>query len=486
MQMKRYIVAGLLLTTLLTNCNSNEWDVTSDLSVDKTDPTTGLTPLAEQEGMDYAPLYWSVYGKLRQQEKDGSYPNIFTEADWDEAIDYVATNLKPYGYDMLVTDGFASMTGDNGYMTRYSHSQKDNSSAEIQLTDIIAKLKAKGLKLGVYDSPFWLHYTNPNAIIPGTDGITVGSLRYNEAIDTDVLHPATDEKFWWVVTDHPGAEQFFEGFFKHYADLGVKFIRMDFLSWYEDGMNYTDKIDKGYGRERYVKGLQWINKYAKKYGIYVSLVMPHLKNNAIIEQVAGNMIRIDADVLEGTWYRFSDNNRGSLRGGWPNSENAFDGFINWSKVSGRQKVRLDGDFIRIGTFDTDDEKMSAVSLPLMAGGPISVTDLPSQDDVKFFQNTEMLALQKNGFAGKPLKRDLWNTDGEIWYGQMKDGSWVVGLFNREQNAATRSVALSQMGLSGTWNVRNLWTHADEPAVTDKIEANISAHGCKIIKLTKAQ
>lgn len=28
-------------------------------------------------------------------------------------------------------------------------------------------------------------------------------------------------------------------------------------------MNYSDQIDRGYGRERYVKGLQWINKYAK-------------------------------------------------------------------------------------------------------------------------------------------------------------------------------------------------------------------------------
>ena len=477
-------IFSLALATLLLSCNSNEWDVSSDLSVDKEDPTIGLTPMAEQEGMDYAPLYWSVYGALRQQEKDGSYPNIFTEADWDKAIDYVATNLKPYGYDMLVTDGFASMTGENGYMTHYSHTEKDENSSQVELSTIIAKLKAKGLKLGVYDSPFWLHYTNPDVIIPGTDGITVGSLRYDPTKDTDVLHPNKNDQFGWVVTDHPGAEQFFEGFFKHYADLGVKFIRIDFLSWYEDGMNYSDQIDRGYGRERYIKGLQWINKYAQKYGVYVSLVMPHLKNNAIIEKYAGNMIRIAADVLEGSWYRFSDNNRGTLRGGWPNSENAFDGFINWSKISGRNKVRLDGDFIRIGSFDNDDEKMSAVSLPLMAGGPIAVTDLPTGHDLTFFQNEEMLALQKDGFVGQPLKRDLWSSDGEIWYGQMKDGSWVVGLFNREQSAATRTLELSKIGLSGSWKARDLWKHVDEGTVTDKIEAIIPSHGCKIIKLSK--
>lgn len=482
--MKTHIFSILALATLLLSCNNNEWDVSSDLTVDKEDPTVGLTPLAEQKDMDKAPFYWSVYGSLRQQEKDGSFPNIFTEDDWDKAIDYVATNLKPYGYDMLVTDGFASMSGDNGYMTRYSHIRKDEGSPEVELSTIIAKLKAKGLKLGVYDSPFWLHYNNPDAIIPGTDGIKVSSLRYDPAKDKDVLHPDKEDKFWWVVTDHPGAEQFFEGFFKHYADMGVKFIRMDFLSWYEDGMNYTDQIDKGYGRERYVKGLQWVNKYAQKYGIYVSLVMPHLKNNAIIEKYCGNMIRIDADALEGSWYRFSDNNRGSLRGGWPNSENAFDGFVNWSKISGRQKVRLDGDFIRIGSYANDDEKMSVISLPLMAGGPVSVTDMPTGHDLTFFQNKEMLALQNDGFVGQPLARDLWNTDGEIWYGQMKDGSWVIGLFNRSEAAATRSVTLSRMGISGEWKMRDLWKHADEGTVSDKIEAEIPAHGCKIIKLTK--
>ena len=125
--MKKYLIAALALAALMTSCNSNTWDVTSDLSVDKVDPTQGLTPLAQDPGMDYAPLYWSVYGALRQQEKDGSFPNIFTEKDWDEAIDFVATKLKPYGYDMLVTDGFAAMGGDNGYMTRYSRSPRSSS-----------------------------------------------------------------------------------------------------------------------------------------------------------------------------------------------------------------------------------------------------------------------------------------------------------------------------------------------------------------------
>ena len=79
----------------------------------------------------------------------------------------------------------------------------------------------------------------------------------------------------------------------------------------------------------------------------------------------------------------------------------------------------------------------------MAGGPISITDMPTGNDLTFFQNDELLALQKDGFVGKPLERNLWNTDGEVWYGQMKDGSWVIGLFNRDQAAATRSIDLTR-------------------------------------------
>lgn len=488
--MKKIFFAGMAMAAMLAGCNSNEWDVTSDLSVDKTDPTVGLTPLAEVEGKDYAPLYWSVYGDLRQQEKEKGGVCIFTMDDWDRAIKYVADTLKAHGYDMLVTDGFASMSGDKGYMTRYSHIQPDNSSPEIELKDVVAKLKAKGLKLGIYDSPFWLHYTDANAIVPGTEniqpgGVTIGSLRYDAAKDKDVLHPNQNDQFGWCVTDHPGAEEHFKEFFRHYAeDLDVHFIRMDFLSWYEDGMNYTDIIDKGYGRERYVKGLQWIAKYAKEYGVYVSLVMPHMKNEAIMEKVAGNMIRIDADCLEGSWYRFSENNRGSLRGGWPNSENAFDGFINWSKISGRKKIRLDGDFIRMASYANDDEKRSVVSLPLMAGGPVAVTDYPNAHDAQFFTNDKILALQKDGFVGQPLQRDLWNTDGEIWYGQMKDGTWVIGLFNRSAAAETRSIDLTKIGAAGSYTAQELWDQQEDVKVTDKLEASVPAHGCKIFRLVK--
>lgn len=93
-----------------------------------------------------------------------------TAAQWDEIIDYVSTELAPYGYDMVCTDGFIPMLANDasGYMTHYG---------SMSLKDLVAKCKAKGLKLGVYDNPLWIHGPN-NTKIEGTD-YTFGGLYYN-------------------------------------------------------------------------------------------------------------------------------------------------------------------------------------------------------------------------------------------------------------------------------------------------------------------
>lgn len=475
--MKKYILTACVLSLMsmaVASCAKTEWDVPSTTELDEGNVTEGLTPLAQN--VQKAPLYWSVYENVHDQEDAKRNPITFDMAQWEKTIDWVSTHFLPYGYDMLATDGFCSMIGPDGYMTEYSG---------VPLKDIVARCKAKGLKLGVYDNPLWIHATNLDAVIPGTDGIKVSSLRFDPEKDKDVISPDTHEDFQWVVTDHPGAREFIDGFFKHYADLDVHFIRMDFMSWYEDGKNYSDQVNKGYGRKRYVQAMKWIAESAHKYGVFVSMVMPHLKNDAAIEKYCGNMMRINADVLGGTWYRFSDNNRGLLRGGWPNSENAFDGFINWSKVSGRGKVILDGDFTPIHGYADANEKMSVISLQLLAGGPIAITDQPETigDNMSYYQNKEMLALNADGFVGQPMSRGLWDVRSQIWYGQMQDGSWVVGLFNRDNAAAVRSVRFADFGAEGSWKVRDLWTHTDEGQATE-LSVTIPAHGCKVVRLTR--
>ena len=376
---------------------------------------------------------------------------------------------------MVCTDGFIPMQAKDasGYMTHYG---------SMSLADLVAKCKARGLKLGVYDNPLWIH--GPlNTKVQGTN-YTFGDLVYNGK--QAVQNPnAQDMWFTWVVSEQPGAQEYIDGFFKHYKELGVEFIRMDFLSWYEDGKDrYIGTVGRGYGRESYARALAYIAQAAKKYGIFTSLVMPHLFNDAEVEAKYGNMVRIVADTGDGGWRHTSSHDKGKSYSNWPNCMNQFDGFSYWAHITGRNQVILDGDFLRLNKYDTDAERQTAISLQLMAGGPVAVADQPSTigNNVSFYTNSELLALRADGFVGKPLNDQL-GLNSVIWYGTMQNGDYVVGLFNRSDQNATVSVDFSQLGASGEWKVRDLWLHADE-GTASSLSASIPAHGCKIVRLSK--
>lgn len=439
----------------------------------------GEEPGTEESIHTYkAPLYWSVYEYCWLLERQGvpAERMDITEAEWDRIIDWVAHDLKPYGYDMLCTDGFIPMIADDasGYMTRYG---------SMPLKKLVEKCRAKGLKVGIYDNPLWIHGAD-NTPVKGAEGVTFGDLKYKPG-DT-VLNPGdSDRWFSWAVASHKGAREYIDGFFKHFADMGIHYIRMDFLSWYEDGQDRgMGRVGRGYGRDNYKQALKYICESADRHGVFTSLVMPHLYRNAELESKYGHMVRIVADTGNGGWAHFSENDRRKSYGTWPNCMNMFDGFIYWSKVAGRGKVIMDGDFIRLNTFATDAEKESVISLQLLAGGPVTVADQYHSigDNVRFYQNRELLALNEDRFVGKPLSGSLLDSKNQIWYGQLSDGDWVIGLFNRENSTQTRSVQFSELGIKGKCKVRDLWKHADE-GEADRLEVRLEPHACKVVRLT---
>lgn len=425
-----------------------------------------------------APLYWSVYEYCYEQSQQGvaeADMDISAE-EWDRIIDWVASDLKPYGYDMICTDGFIPMLAKDGtgYMTHYG---------SMALKDLVAKCKAKGLKVGVYDNPLWIHGPRETKI-EGTD-YDFSSLYYNGS--TSVQNPnAEDRWFHWAVAENPGTREFIDGFFKHYKELGIDYIRMDFLSWYEDGKDRNmGVVGRGYGRESYARALSYIAESAKKYGIFTSLVMPHLYNDAEVEAKYGNMVRIVCDTSGGGWWHCSAQDKGKSYTTWPNCMNMFDGFTYWSHIAGRDKVILDGDFIRLNKFDTDAERETVVSLQLIAGGPVTVADQHNTigDNLKFYTNSELLELNTDKFVGKPLSDKLNDKNNEVWFGQMSNGDYIVGLFNRDDSSRAYSLNLSTLGIEGEWKMRDLWRHADEGSVST-ISATVPAHGCKIVRLSK--
>ncbi len=237
-------------------------------------------------------------------------------------------------------------------------------------------------------------------------------------------------------------------------------------------------------KAHYETALRWMREACDSNDMYLSLVMPNLFNEAELELQFGHMIRINEDTGYGEWWKFSDKDRGHRFSEWSQYANAFDGFTYWSYISGRDKVRLDGDFIRINTFATDSEKRSVISAHLIAGGPVTISDQHSTigDDIWLYQNEEMLALNNDGFVGKPITNNPVDEASQIWTGQLSNGDWIVGLFNRENETRARTIAVNDLGFSANVLVRDLWQHA-EIGMMDTITAAIPPQGCMILKVT---
>lgn len=429
--------------------------------------------VSAQENPHKAPLYWSVYENHILRPDD--FSNYITESDFRANIDWVEQNLLPFGYSMIAIDGWGDDTkfDENGYRLTHSRFWQHDYAWWAD------HLQSRGMNLGMYNNPLWVNRqaVSAGAKIKGTD------IPLADIIDTD------EESLWftWVQVDRPGAEEYVKGYIEFYAQMGIKYLRVDFLSWFEDG------FDKNFGRvgpqrprEHYETALRWMREAVDEHGMFLSLVMPHLKNEGELEVKYGHMIRINEDVGTGGWQRFSSYQRGIRRTWWSQWANTFDGFVYWSRLSGRGKLILDGDFIRINTMDNDDQKKSVISLHLMAGGPLSPADQHDTigSDLWLYQNTELLELNRDGFVGKPLDNDPVRPLSQIWVGEMSNGDWIVGLFNREINARERSIDFaSQMGISEPVHVRDLWKHEDLGLMTS-YTTMVPSRGVVMLRLSR--
>jgi Alpha galactosidase C-terminal beta sandwich domain/Secretion system C-terminal sorting domain len=418
-----------------------------------------------------APFYWSVYENHILKEQQGVTDNYIPESELSANIDMVEKNLKSQGCDMICMDGWGDLSklNVNGYRASHSKYWTHDFSWWSNY------LQGKGMKLGMYGNPLWVHVGSGNQTtkIVGTN-ILVSSL----------LDPTENAKFAWVQVDHSGAEEYVKGYVKYYADMGIKYFRVDFLSWFETGQDrYMGTVGPKRPREYYLTALRWMREAADANGVFLSLVMPNLTNEAEAEKQYGHMFRVNEDTGEGKWSRWSENARGQKRVGWSVYANAVDGLTYWSYLAGKNKVILDPDFIRLNTFANNDEKKSVLSLCLVSGGALTVSDQYNTigNDLWLYQNKELTALNYDGFVGKPLTNDPTKVESQIWKGQLSNGDWIIGLFNRENIPRIRSLDFSSLGIVGNAQIRDLWDHSNLVSASS-YSANIPSHGCRIIKV----
>jgi alpha-glucosidase len=427
------------------------------------------------------PLYWNIYGY--------SFPHNapIPEHEWKANIDWLARDFAPHGYRMACTDGWiegSTRTTEHGYITSYNDSWTHDWAYWARY------LRDRDMQLGVYYNPLWVHkaaVADSSKTVVGRPDVKIADL----VVEGDFF--ASDiggNSMYWIDITRDGAKEYVQGYVQYFKDLGVPYLRVDFLSWYEDGRDANlGKVNLPHGRENYLTALRWMHEAAGE-DMELSLVMPHNYQHAQAEVRYGDLIRINADADRGGWDRLSGG-RQDYQNLWPNWFNPFAGFTGYADRSGRGQLILDGDFLRLHTFANDDERRTCISLMTVAGSPLTIADTHADiaDHGWAFTNPEVLALHHQGLVGKPYfyngtpySDDPGSRDTERWAGQLPDGSWAVALFNRSDGPAVRSLDLSALGIRGTAKVRDVWKREDLGELST-VRAELPAHGCLFVTVT---
>ncbi|MGO4773243.1 glycoside hydrolase family 27 protein [Flavobacterium sp. W22_SRS_FK3] len=390
--------------------------------------------------------------------------------------DYMAKELKKYGWEYIVVDirwfvendkaGGYNQTDPRYVMDQYGRylpavnrfpSAKDGMGFK-PLADYIHK---KGLKFGIHI----MRGVPKKAVeekmpIKGANGITADQI-YTTALQCEWL-----KDNYTILTDKSGAQEYYDSIFELYAQWGVDFIKIDDLSrpYHEGEINLIrNAIDKC-GRKIVL---------STSPGETPISAAPHVKEHA-------NMWRMVDDVWD-TWPHITHLMDVAQQwyphiapGKWPDCDMIPLGRISVRGERGNDRM----------TRLTKDEQYTLITFfnifksPLFFGG-----DLPSNDafTLSLLTNKEVIKMHKESTN----VNQLFQQDGKIAVTSKnpKDGSVYLALFNISDTALENiAVKLSELGISGTSEVLDMWTGKKLNISSKEISATLKPHSAVLYKL----
>lgn len=415
---------------------------------------------------------WDVYGAS------------VTEEEVRKNAEYMADNLKEYGWQYVVVDiqwyepkaksciynAFTELKMDE--YSRLIPAENRFPSSEggkgfKPLSDYIHKL---GLKFGIHIMRgIPRQAVHNNTKILGTDA----TAREIAATDS-ICRWNTD--MYGVDPKKKGAAEYYESLINLYSEWGVDYIKVDDSSCAEIG-------DVPY----FAGEIELIRKAIDKCGRSIVLSLSpgptslkfadHLMQNA-------NMWRITSDY----WDR------------WCDLYEEFEKCNKWSRYSGPGHWP-DADMLPVGilgiridennnygtgrkTNFSRNEQVMMMSLWCMFRSPLMVgCELTKMDEwtLKILTNKEVLRILNSSYNGHQVYRE---NDKIVWYADDVDGSSYLGFFNLSESKEDISVYLREIGLNSSYKARDLWRQEEIGSVQENIEFNMYPHSCKLIKLYK--
>ncbi len=409
---------------------------------------------------------WDCYGPTVQ------------ESEVKANADYMAKNLKKYGWQYIVVDirWFIENDKAGGYnqkdaryvIDKYGRYQpavnRFPSAADGKGFKPLADyVHSKGLKFGIHIMRGIPKIAVDRKLpIMGTDGITADQI-YSPELQCVWL-----KDNYTIVADRKGAQEYYNSLFNLYASWGVDFVKVDDLS-----------------RPYHKSEIELIRKAIDQCGRHI--VFSTSPGETPIEdadhvRTHANMWRMVDDVWD-TWPHFTHLINVCQKwyqyiapGTWPDCDMIPLGRISIrGERGGDRMTRL-----------TKDEQYSLMTLftifrsPLMFGG-----DMPSNDafTLSLLTNKEVLKMHREGTD----VHQLFQKDGKvaITSRNAKTGDRYLALFNISDSNTPLSlnVALNDLGIhKNEVELRNMWTGKKSKISGDRITALLKKHSCLLYKI----
>ena len=132
-----------------------------------------------------------------------------------------------------------------------------------------------------------------------------------------------------------------------------------------------------------------------------------------------------------------------------------------------------------------DEQYAHVSLWCLLAAPLIFSgDITRLDDftLGLLTNDEVIEVDQDPL-GRPGRRVAKDGPREVWAKEMDDGSRAVGLFNRGDQPAAVTARWTDLGLSGTRMVRDLWRQKDLGRFEGAFQTTVPSHGVVLVRIS---
>lgn len=416
----------------------------------------------------YPPMGWNSWD---------CYGAAVDEKTVKQNADYMAKNLKDYGWEYIVVDiewyqpsvltheyqPFAELVMDEYSRLMPAENRFPSAAGGKGFAPLAEYIHSLGLKFGIHIMRgIPRQAAAMNTKIKGSQFTARQVAEYNDVC-------AWNPDMYGANTACPGARDYYNSIFELYAEWGVDFVKVD-------------DICRNDGNEAEIMLIaEAIKNSGRKMVLSLSPGPAKLSQAEFLKEHA-NMWRITDDF----WDK------------WPLLYNMFERAAAWSAHSGANHWP-DADMLPIGPINqvyskdnrtnfTHDEQKTMMTLwcilrsPLMIGGELTGFD---GFTLSLVTNREVLGMCRDSHCAHQIwRRAVDGCEQIAWFAPAVSGKgWYLAMFNAGERETDISVSMQELGVC-PGAVRDLWDGGLFEPNGSEITARVRPHGVCLLKLIR--